>query len=356
MGIQKRGNKRVVAVYQDTGERYPNGRKKYKQIKKTVGRASKVSKAVAKKEYVSQERKYKNKPLKENPTLNEFIPEYIEYVRDIAGKRSWDRDVISLKHLSTVLGTHRLFDINSKDIISYQKKRLKDGVSNRTVNLELSCLRHLFNIARVLHRYAGDNPVSAVKMLEVNNFVERVLSYDEQDRLLMEAPSHLQNILVCALATGMRRGEILSLKWSNIDLDKRHVIIESTNSKNKTTRRVPINSELFALFGQLKADNHNSEIVFLNALGKPYARASAIQGVFEKTKKKAEIENFRFHDLRHTVATRLVENDVPIQRIATYLGHKDVNMTYRRYSHPDQSLHDDAETLTRKHLRVITKS
>ncbi len=321
-----------------------------KPVTRSLGPASRITKTRAKEilsDIKSDLRKNKYEQYTaDDPTLFDYRDEYIRYVRDVIKKRSWDRDQVSLMHLCSVLGDIRLSLITSDDIITYQEKRLNDGRKPRTINIELSCLRHLFNIAKLRKKFYGDNPVSKIMMLEVNNEITRVLSFEEENRLISAAPVHFRDILICALATGMRRGEILSLKWDNVDLKRKKISIESATTKSKRLRRIPINSELYDIFVRLQNKN-KSDYGFLNINNKPYASGSAIQSIFEAACKRAGIKNLRFHDLRHTVATRLVDKGVSIQRIAKLLGHRDVNMTYQRYSHPDKSLHEDVELLVR---------
>jgi len=98
-------------------------------------------------------------------------------------------------------------------------------VSPATVNRSFSVLRHLFNLAKRWKKFYGDNPVSIVGMLEKHNQVERILTLDEENRLLNESISYLRPIIFTALNTGMRKGEILSLKWFDVDLDMNMITI-----------------------------------------------------------------------------------------------------------------------------------
>jgi integrase len=89
-------------------------------------------------------------------------------------------------------------------------------------------MKHLFNIARKWHKFFGDNPVSQSGLLEVNNIVERILTPEEERRLLEVSPKYLQDIILIALNTGMRQGEILSLRWEWIDLANSLITLPQT--------------------------------------------------------------------------------------------------------------------------------
>jgi len=101
----------------------------------------------------------------EIPLLSDFTEGYLHHVRDIARKRSWKRDALSLKHLVSFTGDRKLSAITPGDIQDYQGLRLKDGKKPSTVNRELACLKHLFNVAKQRNRFFGENPVSRGKIL-----------------------------------------------------------------------------------------------------------------------------------------------------------------------------------------------
>jgi len=176
------------------------------------------------------------------PTLSEFTPEYINHAKDIRKKRSWKRDVLSLSHLNIFFGEKRLSEISAKDIDDYKLHRARK-VKPSTVNRELACFKHLFNLAKRWKKYFGDNPVSEVEYFEEDNKVDRILSRKEEEQLISQCSSHLIPIIITALNTGMRKFEILSLKWGNVNIDNNLIIIEATNTKSKKIKKIPINSK-----------------------------------------------------------------------------------------------------------------
>lgn len=212
----------------------------------------------------------------------------------------------------------------------YKLLRKEEGAEPATINRELGCLRHMFNMA-IKWKKAQVNPVREVKFLKEPKEKERILTEEEEVRLLetvrispKEKP--LESIIITALNTGMRKGEILNLKWSNVDFKNKVIIVDGT--KNGEIRKVPRNHKLTATLESDKKVS-KSEYVF-SENDKPYGD---IKTGWWTALKKAGIENFRFHDLRHTFGTRLGMAGIDIKTIAELMGHKDIKMTMR-YSHP----------------------
>ena len=230
------------------------------------------------------------------PTLSEFAEDYIKHVKDVVKKRSWSRDVLCLRYLNAFFGERKLSEITPKDVDDYKESRLAE-VSPATVNRELEVLRHLFNLAERWKKFFGKNPVSQAGLLPLNNQIERILAPEEEERLLVSSSPHLRAILICALNTGMRKGEIISLRWSNVDLDNNVITLEHTNTKSKKTRRIPINSTLRKLLVEQKLKSGGSDNVFLSSNGTPYLRQDSLNRAYIDTLKRAKISGLRFHDL-----------------------------------------------------------
>jgi len=280
------------------------------------------------------------------PNFRMFTKDYLNYIINVIQKRSWKRDELCLKHLISFFGDKKLSNIKPNDIDDYKSCRL-NNVKPATVNRELEVLRHMFNLAERWSRFFGKNPVSKSGLLKVNNRIERILTYDEERMLLDASPTCLGNIILCALNTGMRKGEIIGLKWNDVDLNNNIITINQTNSKSKKQRKIPINSVLRKLLLELKLQNLQPEFVFLNSVNLPYKRQDSLNRIFQAALKKAKIKGFRFHDLRHTAATRMLENSGNIVAVKEILGHSSLDMTMR-YAHPNDSLKGAVESLTVK--------
>ena len=286
------------------------------------------------------------------PTLSEFSEEYIRHIRDIKQNRSWVSALYYLNRLKSMFGDTRLSQITSKDIDDYKLARLRE-VKPATVNRELACLSHLFNLAKRQRAFWGENPVALSKLLPEHNQVERILTRNEEERLLASSPQYLKPILICALNTGMRKNEILTLKWTNVDLENNVITLEHTNTKSKKTRRIPINSTLRTLLLEQKLKSSGNDYVFLSSNGNPYKRHDSLKQSFLRACRVAEIKGLRFHDLRHTAATRMIENGASIVAVSRILGHADLKTTMR-YAHPDDSLKEAVESLSRRFSDSVT--
>ena len=151
---------------------------------------------------------------------------------------------------------------------------------------------------------------------------DRILSEEEETRLLEAVKlstksQHLEPIIITALNTGMRKGEILNLKWSNVDFKTGHILVGGT--KNGGMRKIPMNDKLTLTLERGKKVSRG-EFVF-SENGRPYLD---VKRGWWTALRKAGIENFRFHDLRHTFGSRLGMKGVDIRTIQELMGHKDI--------------------------------
>ena len=268
----------------------------------------------------------------EKVTLGEFAKEYLIHKKNSTQLCTYIRDEVSVNlHLVPYFGKEYLFNISPHKIFSYQSKRLSEGVCNATVNREVACLKHLLNTGVTWKRIKA-NPIKAVPKLKEPPGRLRYLALEEINKLLgfcPDPPHPLRAIVTVALTTGMRKSEILGLKWEYIKPDNRFIILPVT--KNNTVRVIPMNDTVLRALTELPTE---SEFVFWNARGK---HLGDVKRSFATACRRAGIENFRFHDLRHTYASHLAMRGVHMRALQELLGHKDIKMT-QRYSHlsPDQ--------------------
>jgi integrase len=177
--------------------------------------------------------------------------------------------------------------------------------------------------------YLAVNPANKVKLFsEKDNLKERVLTEGEELRLLDASPAHMRPIILCGLHTGMRRGEILDLHWDHVDFDRREIRVDRT--KSGKTRFININGTLLSLLRRQRMEDPKSELVFPSfRTGQPFVEVGK---AFRRACKTASITGLRFHDLRHTFASRLVARGVDIITVKELLGHSSVRIT-ERYTH-----------------------
>jgi len=242
--------------------------------------------------------------------------------------------------LKAHLGAWSLAAITPERVAQYRDERLAAGLAHNSVRLELALLSHLFTTAiREWGLGLTYNPVANVRKPSPGPGRNRRLTKDEERRLLAEAHRHsnpmLGWIVRIALLTGMRQGEILSLRCDQIDLERRIVRLERT--KNGSARIVPLSREATAVFRQ--ALQHplrqtvDSPLLFYGEPGKDGRRRPYIIGkLWADAVKRAKLEDLHFHDLRHEAVSRLVEAGLTDQQVSAISGHRSMQML-KRYTH-----------------------
>ena len=257
--------------------------------------------------------------------FGEFSERYMEHAR--ANKRSWLRDEQMLEKLKNFFGSERqLTDITPADIEGYKLHR-RAFVSGSTVNRELALLKRMFNLAIAWDLFLDLNPVRKVKFFREFNTGLRVLKPGEEEKLLQNAAPFVQNVTRFALNTGLRIGEIFSLRWSQVDWEKN--ILNVFAPKTGKIREVPVNSEARKVLEYWALGKRN-EFVFYNLeTGKPFVDLKA---GFALACRKAGISGVTWHTLRHTFASRLLDRGVDIVTVQQLLGHSTVTVTMR-YTH-----------------------
>ena len=276
-----------------------------------------------------------------------YMAEHSKIYKTLKSSR---RDEGAFKCLSNIFGSLMLAEITSAKISDYQSLRIREGVKPATILRELSILRHAINLA-VQWEWVEKNPFSKVKLEQPNNKIERWITIEEEKRLLDASLPWLKDIIIFALNTGMRQDEILSLQWSQVDLFRRTVSLLIT--KNKEKRTTPLNQTVYELLKDNSKVRHISGYVFPSQAGTKID-ASNLLKTFYSARKRADLEDVRFHDLRHTFATRLVQAGVDLSVVKELLGHKSITMTMRYAHHNPESLRHGVEVLDRTGDILVT--
>ncbi len=232
---------------------------------------------------------------------------------------------------------HQFSNVTIDVVTDYCSFRKLQGVKNSTINREITLIRSAYNFYLKYH-YALDfrNPFSGFKLFE-DDFIPRFLTKFECLALLREALRFdnflLHDFIVLALNTGCRASELTSLQWDNVYLDDRYFIIRNSLSKNKKTIYKPINDQSFHAFMRLK--KYHSKWVFYSK--RTNINIRSFRRGFALAVERAGIGKVRIHDLRHTFASFLVKEGVPLYEVSTLLGHSDVRIT-QKYAHlaPDK--------------------
>lgn len=263
------------------------------------------------------------------------------YQRDVLPKKKLSTQAtqfLQLEWWKTRLGALPLADVRpatiaeARDVLLGEKTRQGTPRSPAAVVRYLAVLSHLFSIAIRDWEWTTENPVKNISKPKEPRGRVRFLS-DEERRRLLAACAESQNtmlldIVLIALCTGMRKGEILGLRWRDVDLDAGTLTV--ADSKNGESRVVPIVGEVLdRMKARAKIRRIDTNLVFPapEREGPVY-----FENAWRAAKKRAELENFKFHDCRHTAASYLLMAGASTIEIAEVLGHKTLQMT-KRYSH-----------------------
>jgi integrase len=313
MGVYKRGTTWYIDYYAG-----------YKRRRERIGPSKRQAETVLKKRMVQvAENRFLEVEKYEKIKFEKMTDLYLENYSK-PNKKSSRRDATSINNLKPFFAGIHLHEITPLDIEKYKKKRQLQ-VSDATVNREIGCLKHMFTKA-IEWGKVKENPGKKVKLLRERNRRVRYLEEKEIKRLYNACAEHLKPIVIVALNTGMRKEEILSLRWK--DLDFRSRIISILDTKNGERREIPMNDIVYkTLLAVRKIPD--SSWVFCKKNGERYGN---VRKAFEGAKKRAGIVDFRFHDLRHTFASHLVMAGVDLKTVQELLGHKSFEMTLR-YAH-----------------------
>lgn len=281
--------------------------------------------------------------VKKFPKFNQFAQQYLEYSK--ANKKSWQRDRFAIQNFLKYFSNYYLNQITPWLIEKFKLERAK-CVKPISVNRDLACLKNMYTMA-IKWKKATSNPVKEVNMFKVNVRRERVLNYEEEGKLLEKAEDPLKAIIEFALNTGMRYSEILNLTWEDVNLESKVAIIKDT--KSNRTRYIPLNEIAINTIKRMK------DLQFKINPDRVFDRQD-VQVSWRKLANACGLYDFRFHDLRHTFATRLKDTMADIVTIKELLGHSSLEMT-QRYSHTSETLKRTAvENLSHKipHARNIS--
>lgn len=263
-------------------------------------------------------------------------------------------------HFGTKLYLHEIDDAQVNAYIGQQRTEIssrKKPVSNATINRRLELLRTVLNKAK--RQWGVEAPDTDISrhMLKEPEARTRWITPEEADKLILAAAPHLKAPIRCALLTGLRLDNIVSLQWQQVDLKNRLITVKVKSSlPGRKSHEVPISDSLFSLL--LEQSPQKTGHVFLRQFKKEGLAPTPIKKFrrsFRTACKKAGIEDFRFHDLRHTAASWMIQNGVPLDVVKEVLGHSDISMTMK-YAHRDTKDKFDAmERLATSGIRHIGK-
>jgi integrase len=293
----------------------------------------------------------------------------ISGVRSVAGVRS------ALKALREHFGAQRIRAIHPTSIQAFKEHRLATPVkiqSNRgdgpvavrprkiaSVNRELTIMRRMMKIA-ISEGWILKDPFAGAQVISPADETrrERILTRDEEIRLLaacsdgekivtntragkpftqrvFEKRSHLKPLIILALDTGMRRGELFKLGWSQVDFQLGVIFVSATHTKSQRERIVPLTSRSRAALLEWRQANHYERIF-------PFVD---VKNAFKAVKQEAALLDVRFHDLRHTAITRMIRGGISAAEVGKIAGHSQPNTTYRYINNDVESIRTVANIL-----------
>lgn len=297
------------------------------------------------------------------PLLRDFITDtFLPWSK--ANKRTWVHDEFRSRPLIEALGDKTMDEISPILIEKYKRDRRASKTARggqrapSTVNRELELLSKVFSLA-IDQGLSIPNPCRKVKRFREDNERNRYLSDQEEARLLSVltgSRASLRPVVILAIHTGMRRGELLSLRWANVDFARG--LIHVMNSRREQTksghsRSIPMNRVARRELLGLHRESGKTEYVFFNKTTKK--PRTDVKTAFHSACVAAGLDDLRFHDLRHTAATRLADAGIGTRAIMALLGHRCIQ-TSARYTHAtDEGLRRAVEALAQRQTRTDTK-
>jgi len=240
-------------------------------------------------------------------------------------KVSLENDIYHLRRAHAWLYGKYLDEIDRDVLDDLTGSRLSDGVSNATVNRMLEVVRAI--LRRAEREWGWLERAPHVRMLKQPKRRVRWLTREEADRLLAELPDHLEAMARFTLATGLREANVVGLEWSQVDLDRRCAWIHADQAKARKAIPVPLNAEAVLVLRQ-QIGRHSHRVFTYK--GQPVTKAN--NHAWRKALARAGIDDFRWHDLRHTWASWHVQQGTPLHVLQELGGWSDYSMV-RRYAH-----------------------
>jgi integrase len=248
----------------------------------------------------------------------------VRWLAETSDKATHDGDIKKLRWLDAFLGKLMLDEITLDVIDRVKSERLKT-VSKSTVNRYLAVVRSILLRARDEWEWIDKAP--KVKLFREPPGRERSITVEQAEALLRELPAHQRDVVLFTLATGLRQSNVLRLEWSHVNLESGHAWVDADQSKNRRPIAVPLNLKALEVLRR-QIGKHPAR-VFTYA-GRPLDRANT--HAWQKALKRAGIENFRWHDLRHTWATWHRQSGTPTHELQR-LGGWRTSVMVERYAH-----------------------
>jgi integrase len=261
---------------------------------------------------------YNLQPKKQEITVSDAIDRFAKEVTPL--KKGAAQEFRRLKYLRSIFGKYLLNELKSQHLAQHRDARLKAGISGQTIIHELNILSRVFNIARTEWGYDVDNPVSRITKPKKPLGRNRRINSQELEKILLYLSAEMKTIVLLAIETGMRRSELLSIHWININLANKTIFLPT--SKNGHPREIPLSKAATQILeGVYRKENKLFGLT-----------ESTVTHSFQRAVKSASLSDLRFHDLRHEATSRFFELGLNTMEVSTITGHKSLAML-ARYTH-----------------------
>ena len=299
------------------------------------------------------EGRYFDRLEEQDRTFEEMMARYVQE-RVVGMSRHGERRARGiLAHLLPVFGAKTLAEVSTKEIAAYKARRHQEGAKPATIVKELALMKAAFNVAIREWEWCRDNPVCRVTFGRINNARVRYLDDVTFERVVQACPAWLQPIVLVARYTGMRRDNIVTLQWQQVDLTRNLITLEQT--KNGDRLGVPLCDPVVMVLQEVRRTRPKPfGPVFVQLDGQPVS-GDAVGMAFVRACRQLGVTDFRFHDLRHTFASSLVQRGVDLYRVQRLLGHRDGRMT-QRYAHlAPENLRDAVQVFNADYHKFSTR-
>lgn len=259
----------------------------------------------------------------------DILDEYLIWSKVHKSARMHEHEVRHVRFFKEFFGNVSIQEIDRPLVQDCRGHRVQQGVKPATVNRTFSTLSFIFNWAKE-REIVSTNPVWKVKLKEENVRVV-CLSLEQIKEMIDKSDPYQKELVLLAILTGMRRGEILSLRWKNVNFQARLIQLEGANTKNGLNREIPMPDALVSMLQRKCSQELDSDHV-INYRGNPISSINTTWNSLRKRLSFSKELGLRFHDLRHVYATMLLLNGTSIERIKYLLGHRNITTT-QRYAH-----------------------
>src|SRR6266568_2629040 len=287
-------------------------------------------------------------PKTERVSFEELAEDFLnEYQTNNRKSFIWVKRRIGL-HLTPFFAGLRAVNITTDRVRAYVAKRQQEGASNGSINRELAALKRMFNLAAEMTPPKIAR-VPYIPMLKETNVRKGFFEHDEYLALQRELPEYLKPVLAFGYFTGAREGEILSLKWEQVDLDRHAVHLEPGSTKNDQPRTIPLTGELLEALKIQKATSVSRFPECVYVFHRKGQRIGNFQRAWKSACQRAGLSGRLFHDLRRSAVRNLVRAGVPERVAMAISGHKTRSVFDRYNIVAERDLHEAASRLE-KHL------